>query len=131
MLIALLGDRTRVRLLAGMSHQAAQSQATLDEIIRRVVDAAEPERIILFGSAARGELGPHSDIDLLVVKAGAHRRRLAGKIYQNLVGVGHAVDIVVVTPEDIEHYGDCPALIIAPALRDGREVYAARALSPG
>ena len=40
----------------------------LDGIIRRIVKVAEPERINLFGSAARGEMNRHSDVDLLVVK---------------------------------------------------------------
>lgn len=53
-------------------------QDILDEIVRRIVEVAQPDRIILFGSAARGEMGPDSDLDLLVVKAGVpHRRRLA------------------------------------------------------
>ena len=98
--------------------------ALLQEVVRRIVDTAQPETIILFGSAARGEAGPHSDLDVLVVKSGIHRRRLAGDIYENLIGVGCAVDVVVVTPEDIERYGDCPALVIEPALREGRVIYA-------
>ena len=52
-------------------------QQTLDDIIRRIVEVAQPEKIILFGSAARGEMNRHSDVDLLVVKEGAHRRSLA------------------------------------------------------
>ena len=93
------------------------------EIVRRIVEVAQPERIILFGSAARGEMMPDSDLDLLVVKSGVHRRHLAQQIYLNLIGVGRAVDIVVVTPEDIEHYRDAPGLVIAPALRDGKVIY--------
>ncbi len=96
----------------------------LDEIIRRIVEVAQPDRIVLFGSAVRGEMGPNSDVDLLVVKSGAHRRRLAQAIYMNLIGVGQAVDIVVVTPEDIERYRNSFALVIEPALREGRAVYA-------
>ena len=98
-------------------------QQVLDEIVRRVVEVAQPEKIILFGSAARGELGPNSDIDLLVIKSGVHRRQLAQAIYMNLFGVGQAVDVIVVTPEDIERYGDSPALVIEPALRAGRVIY--------
>ena len=75
---------------------------TLDGIIERIVEVAEPDKIILFGSAARREMGPHSDVDLLIVKDGAHRRDLAGRIYENLFGVGAAVDLVVVTPDDVE-----------------------------
>jgi len=49
-------------------------QVLLDEIVRRVVEVAHPDRIILFGSAARGDMGPDSDVDLLVVKSGALNR---------------------------------------------------------
>ena len=95
----------------------------LDDVVRRIVAVAQPERVILFGSAARGEMGRHSDVDLLVVKRGAHRRDLAGRIYENLYGVGAAVDVVVVTPEDVERYGNSHALVIKPALDEGRVVY--------
>jgi predicted nucleotidyltransferase len=98
---------------------------TLAEIVRRIVQVAAPERIILFGSTARGEVGPGSDLDLLVIKPGAyHRGRLTEEIYRSLIGVGQAVDVVVVTPEDVERYQNSPALVIAPALREGRVVYA-------
>ena len=97
----------------------------LDEIVRRVVEVAQPERIILFGSHAKGAAQSDSDVDLLVVKATAHRRKLAMAIYRRLVGVGCSVDVVVVTPEDIARYGKVPHLIIEPALREGKVVYAA------
>lgn len=101
-------------------------QDALDKIIRRVVEVAEPEKIILFGSAARGEMAPNSDVDLLVVvKPGIHRGDLAGEIYMNLIGVDHPVDVVVVSTEDVERYKDSWALVIYPALREGRVVYAA------
>ncbi|MBA2278288.1 MAG: nucleotidyltransferase domain-containing protein [Chloroflexia bacterium] len=99
-------------------------QNMLDEIVRRIVEVAQPERIILFGSAARGEMGPHSDLDLLVIKGGEyHRGDLTGDIYMNMYGAGHAVDIIVATPEDIERYGESPYLVYMPALRDGRVIY--------
>lgn len=103
--------------------KAGLKAEVLEEIIRRVVEAAQPDKIILFGSAARGEMGPNSDVDLLVVKSGVHRRRLAQEIYMNLFGVGQAVDVVVVTPEDLERYRDAIGLIIEPALREGKVVY--------
>ena len=95
----------------------------LDTVIERIVEVADPERILLFGSAARGEMDSHSDFDLLVVKSDVHRRKLAQRIYRNLIGVGQPVDIVVVTPEDLEKYADSHALIIKPALRDSQVVY--------
>jgi len=108
-----------------MNDRRKVDQETLDEIIQRIVEVAKPEKIIIFGSAARGEMGPNSDVDLMVIKSGANRLDLAGKIYMNMFGVGEAIDIIVVTPEDIEKYRDCQALVIAPALRDGKVVYAA------
>ena len=98
----------------------------LDEIIRRIVEVADPQRILMFGSAARGTMGPDSDIDLLVIVDGpVHHRRLSQRIYRHMLGVGQAVDIIVATPEDIERYGQSIGLIYRPALQEGEEVYAA------
>jgi len=105
------------------------SEEKIREVVRRIVEVAQPEKIILFGSAARGEVGPNSDVDVMVVKSGVHRRKLAGDIYMKLYGVGLPVDVVVVTPDDIERYGKCPALVIEPALREGKVVYDAAAVS--
>ena len=97
---------------------------TLQEIVRRIVEVAQPEKVILFGSAARGDIGPHSDVDLLVIKRGDFQQgRLTGEIYINLIGVGQAVDIILVTPEDAERYRDSWPLVIAPALREGNVIY--------
>jgi len=96
----------------------------LREIIRRIVAVAKPEKIILFGSAARGDSSPNSDIDLLVVKSGDfHRGRLTEEIYMSLLDVGQPVDIVVATPEDVERYRNDFSLVIAPALEEGEVVY--------
>ncbi len=99
----------------------------LAEIVQRVVEAAQPDKIILFGSAARGEMGPNSDIDLImVIKSGKFDHwRLLMKIYRHLRGDLAAVDVVLATPEDIHLYGDSPYLVFYPALREGRVVYGA------
>ncbi len=106
-----------------MSERRTVDEATVREIVRRIRELAEPERIIVFGSAAREEMGPNSDVDVLVVKSGVHRRKLAADIYAALTGVGRAVDVVVVTPEDIERFGTSPGTILEPALREGRVVH--------
>ena len=99
--------------------------SVLQEIVRRIVQVALPERIILFGSAARGEGGPDSDIDLLIVKSNVHRRRLAMDLYEALSDLGQPVDLIVATPEDLARYGHSPALVLEPALREGKVIYAA------
>lgn len=71
-------------------------------------------------------MGPNSDIDLLVIKRGKYNRdRLAKAIYRHLRGKGAPVDVVVVTPEEVERYGDSPYLVLYPALTEGKVVYGA------
>ena len=81
-------------------HRGKPDPAILKDIVARIVRAAQPEKIILFGSAARGEMGPDSDYDLLVIKAGKFNRdRVTVRIIRALSGKGAPVDLVVVTPE--------------------------------
>ena len=104
----------------------ASRPVVLDEIARRIIEVAQPDRIIPFGSAARGRMGPDRDIDLLVIKGGiASRRTLAQQIYVHLFGVSAPVDVIVVTPQDVERLRDRVGSIIGAALREGKEVYAA------
>ena len=97
-------------------------QDTLDDIIRRIVEVAQPERIVLFGSAARGAMTRDSDVDLLVIKEGGDAN-LRTRIYEKLFGVRVAVDAILVSPSDVERYKDSHALVIKPALQEGRVVY--------
>jgi len=98
----------------------------LADVIRRVVAAAQPDKIVLFGSAARGEMGPNSDLDLLVIKGGKFNRgRVTTEIYRHLAGADAAVDVVLVTPEDVERYRNSHCLVIYPAMKEGKVVYGA------
>ena len=101
----------------------ALDQRTLDDIVQRVVEVAHPEKIILFGSAARGDMNRHSDVDLLIVKDTNDTLNLTGEIYGGLRGVGIPVDVVIVSPDAVERYKDSHPLVIKPALREGRTVY--------
>ncbi len=106
--------------------------AILADIVKRVVRAAKPEKIVLFGSAARGEMGPNSDYDLLVIKKGKFNYwRLLRTIRQQLRGATAPVDFVLATPEDVERYRDSHCLVICPAMREGKVVYGAKAVSTG
>ena len=101
------------------------TEEILQEIVRRIVVTVRPEKIILFGSAAREQMGPDSDLDLLVIKSCRNRRETARRIRRKLIGVGVPKDIIVATPEDIERYKDTIGLIYRPALREGKVLYAA------
>ena len=97
----------------------------IEQLVRRIIEIAQPLRIILFGSAARGEMGPDSDIDVLVVMPeGVHRRRTAQLLYRQIRGLGVPFDILVATPDDLERHKDNIGLIYQSILREGREVYA-------
>ncbi|MBF0462305.1 MAG: nucleotidyltransferase domain-containing protein [Magnetococcales bacterium] len=96
----------------------------LAEMVKRIVAVAHPLRIILFGSAARGEMGPDSDVDLLVVVPdGCHRRQMSQTVFRALRGMGISKDVIVVTKQDVLDYGCNPSLVIAPALAEGKELY--------
>jgi predicted nucleotidyltransferase len=95
----------------------------INEVVERVLAASRPERIVLFGSRARGTASADSDIDLLVIERVPHRRAHATRLRSVLRGLGVAVDVLVATPEDIERYRDAIGLIYGPALREGRTIY--------
>jgi len=103
-----------------------QDSPWLDEIVQRLVATFQPEQILLFGSWARGEAGPESDIDLLVVVPSAEplHRRMA-RAQRALRGLPAATDVFVVTPEELARYRDWPSHTVAVALREGRQVHAA------
>ena len=74
------------------------SPEILNELVRRLVDAVHPTRIILFGSAARGEMTEHSDLDVLViVPDGTEHVETWNKAYRSLRRFPYPKDIVVVT----------------------------------
>ncbi len=98
----------------------------LEDLVRRIVEAVHPLKIILFGSAARGEMGPDSDVDLIVVMPeGTHRGYTAERIYLTVRRVGIPFDVVVATPGDLQRHRDTPGLIYREVAREGQTVYAA------
>lgn len=98
---------------------------TIERLVASITEVVQPLRIILFGSAARGEMQVGSDIDVLVVMPeGTHRRRTAQLLYQRISGMGAPVDILVATPQDLEKYQDNIGLIYHNVLQEGREIYA-------
>ena len=98
----------------------------IEQLVQRIVEIVHPLRIILFGSAVRGEMGTDSDIDVLVVMPeGVHRRRTAQLLYRQIRGLGVPFDILVATPNDLEQHKDNIGLIYRTVLQEGREVYAA------
>jgi len=94
------------------------------EMARRIAERMEPERIILFGSHARGTARAGSDVDLLVVlPANGSKRQQTVEIYRLLAGMGVPKDIVVVTPDEVHRYGHLVGSVIRTALREGKVLF--------
>lgn len=110
-----------------MTDPILQRDEKLRLVVERLIEAYRPERVYLFGSVARGEAGPNSDYDLLLVVADdappEHRRsRLA---YETLWGTGVAVDALVCVRGWFEERTHLRASLPGTVLREGRLLYAA------
>ena len=101
--------------------------AGLAEVVRRLIEAYRPERVYLFGSVARGEAGPDSDYDLLLVVSdeAPPERRGSDLAYRALRGTGLAVDVVVWTRSRFERRQHVATSLPATVLREGRLLHAA------
>jgi predicted nucleotidyltransferase len=111
-----------------MGHAAPVDDPKLAEIVRRLVEAYEPLRIyLLFGSHARGDAGPDSDYDLLlVVPDDAPPARTSSRLaYEVLWGTGAAADVLVWTRSRFESRLHLPATLPATVVREGRLLHAA------
>jgi predicted nucleotidyltransferase len=96
----------------------------LQEIIKRIVAVADPEKIILFGSQARGQTIPGSDLDLLVIEEHVESPRAeAACIYSALADLPVPADVVVVRSAYVARYGDLVGTVVRPALREGKVIY--------
>jgi predicted nucleotidyltransferase len=100
------------------------SKELIDAAIRRLVERFNPERIILFGSQARGTADDRSDADFLVItELTAKRRVMMLEMDRALRGIGLARDIVVLTPEEYERDREIPGTIARPASKEGKILY--------
>jgi uncharacterized protein len=104
-----------------VEHQAIESAA------RKIAMSFRPERIILFGSHARGDADERSDVDLLIVTTlTGSRRALMVAMDRSLRGFGFARDIVILTPEEFERDKRIPGTVARPAWIEGKTLYAAQ-----
>jgi len=102
-------------------------QKLIEEIIGRILNVTQPERIILFGSAATGKMTRDSDIDLIVLKkaAPANSRKESVRLRQALRGLDCAFDIIVMATERFEESKGVIGGIAYPANKYGKVIYEA------
>jgi predicted nucleotidyltransferase len=94
-------------------------------IVKRIVEKFHPEQVILFGSQARGDAGPDSDIDLLVVMPIRGSKLEAGLLVRRAVGdCPIPFDLVLSTPEEFAWRKDVVGTIEWPATKEGKVLYA-------
>lgn len=100
-------------------------EATIKRAVTALVEALDPEQVILFGSAARGEFGPNSDLDFLVVlHVGKDTFPLHAKAQRALWDIDALIDVLFTTPERFSARKTIIGTIEEPAHREGKVVYA-------
>ncbi len=94
------------------------------EVVRRIVEVADPDKIILFGSHARDEAGSRSDLDILVIKdSDVPRWDRSGRIYYALRNIMVPMDIMVYTPEEVYDWSEVRQAFVTTAVREGKVLY--------
>jgi predicted nucleotidyltransferase len=104
---------------------AMQDAEIIQTIVSRITEAIHPQKIILFGSWARGERGPHSDIDILVIQESSQPRpQRYAQVRRLFWGMGLPMDILVYTPEEFARYQTVPGSFTNTVTQEGQVLYA-------
>jgi uncharacterized protein len=94
------------------------------EIVQRIVTTADPLKVILFGSRARGDSRPDSDFDFLVIRPSSEpRHRRAAPIYTALADIPVEVEVMVYTPLEVLEWAEVPEAFVTTAVREGQLLY--------
>ena len=109
--------RESIARTPGGRRSASSVQTQIHRMVKRIVSNYDPDQVILFGSHARGEAGPDSDVDLLIVMP------VDGSVRERRLDIRAAVDIVVTRPEEFEWRKDVVGTIEWPAFREGKMLY--------
>ncbi len=101
-------------------------ETLISEIVRRILGVAQPDKIILFGSAATGNMNRDSDIDLLIVEpAPGDQRQESVRLRRQLSGLAYPFDVIVISTEWFEDSKNVIGGIAYPANKYGKVIYEA------
>lgn len=101
-----------------------EQEQKIDRLLGRIIEGLKPDRVLIFGSYARGEAGPDSDLDILIIRDSDERpvvRRRKALIL--LKGSGVPKDIFILTPGEFEESKDLVGTIAYEANHYGKIVY--------
>ena len=100
------------------------TEAFIEEVVRRILSVGSPLKIVLFGSRARGQSRPDSDLDLLIIEeSNLPRYKRSPRYRRALIGMFPSKDIVVWTPQEIEEWREVPHAFITSILAEGKVLY--------
>jgi len=104
------------------------TEEVLEQMVRAIVREVDPEAIYLFGSYARGQAGPDSDVDLLIIERepfgpGHSRWDEITRLWQTIIPFRVPVDLLVYSRDEVARYSQWKNHVVATVLRDGRRLY--------
>jgi len=100
------------------------TQNQISQAIDRLIKKFDPQKIILFGSHARGITHDKSDVDLFIISPfEGKRRKVLVEMDRSLLGIGFALDLILLTPDEFERDHEIPGTIARPAAREGKILY--------
>ncbi|MFP4467094.1 MAG: nucleotidyltransferase domain-containing protein [Candidatus Goldiibacteriota bacterium] len=98
--------------------------ASIKKAVNIIVRTADPEKVILFGSAAKGEKKKPADYDLLILKSNIKKKRQMGRrIYMNFRDIGAPIDIIVEETSKYEELKSNPVYIYYDISKSGKVIY--------
>lgn len=100
-------------------------EQTLQQVVERVVAAAQPSRVILFGSYGRGEADEGSDLDLMIVlPTVANKYGEMIRLHKAVGSLGIGVDLLVYSDAEFERRSQVPGTVLYWARKEGQQLYA-------
>lgn len=107
-----------------MAAEALTEKDEMDEIVDRIVKTIHPQKIVLFGSRARNQARPDSDIDILVIaESDEPRYKRSRVLYGALHNMRTPIDVIVYTPEEVIDWSQVRQAFVTTALREGKVLY--------
>jgi predicted nucleotidyltransferase len=102
------------------------SQQTIDDAVQRLIAAAHPAKVILFGSYARGEASDDSDLDFLVIVPNlANKHEEMVRLRRALRPLRIPVDVLVASKAEVDEWGHLPSTTLYWALTEGKVLHEA------